>query len=288
MLTKDEHKLLRPWHFAAISTFVLVVLCPPELRAQTPTYTGSFQARLSEKEQMLTDPNAATIRYLQSDTNFQRKVSLSTPFVELTNDSLDDSILEFRMTIGDERFNFSNMFLGDYALIGKTTSGIEIDPSIVEDGNELIIAFPNGLLAGETVRFRIDLDPDDPDEFGTSYPDYRTVLFNSANMAMVQATYDIDTLSVESDWVPFMISSTELEVVEAGSVASAGGCCCSFGGGATAGRGGQPLYNPEYTVATGGGSPAAPEPGSVVLSLIALLGGLGVSRQQRLSHGRLS
>jgi hypothetical protein len=266
MLTLDRHKLLRLACPAAVLAFVFVVLGPLALRAQADeTDLFKYLVGLSEKEKMLADPNAATIQYLQTDTTFQRLVSRSTPFLQVKNDGSEDSIVELRLTIGDDSYHFGNTFLDAFAVVGKTTPGIAITPSVEQDGDVLVVGFDEGLHAGDFVRFRIDLD----DDAGKIlYPDYRTVFFGSATQAMVQVKYE--GMPEPTDWVPF-----EHMDQESATVGSSGSCCCSFGG-----------SDPLYRFTASGVISAVPEPGSIVLCVVGVLGGIGVHRRYRARAAR--
>src|SRR5690606_10670586 len=90
------------------------------------------------------------------------------------------SITQFKMTIGDDQFQFGNALMGMYAKLGKDTPGYSLSSTVEDGGDTLVVNILNGGLApGETVNFQIDLDVD-PAYAGVFYmhPDYRTVLFD--------------------------------------------------------------------------------------------------------------
>lgn len=172
--------------------FARILLLTPFLMlwhhvAQAATITtgeavASFTVKLSEKEAVLMDPDDPTVQKVAMwDHPFQRIADRNMPWIEITNESDSTSqITQFLMTIGDIDFNFSDVHFGDLVMpsdhnpadVGLTAS---VEPSGPEAGNQLMVNF-TGFDPGETVRFRIDIDPDDPDAF--PHPDFRRVLFD--------------------------------------------------------------------------------------------------------------
>jgi len=102
------------------------------------------------------------------------------PTICLTNESATASISQFKMTIGDDQFNFGNSFFGTYAKLGKDTPGFSLTSTTENNGDTLVVNFLNGGVApGATVNFLFDIDVDA--QFAASFykfPDYRTVLFD--------------------------------------------------------------------------------------------------------------
>ncbi|MCO6046277.1 PEP-CTERM sorting domain-containing protein [Aeoliella sp. ICT_H6.2] len=123
------------------------------------------------------------MKYSMWDTPYQRIRNRSMPWVEVEN--LSDStgnLTEFSMTIGDEDYNFTDATYGTFALLSDSTPDVLIQ-SVVSTGDLLTVTFGNGGLApGETVRFGIDLAPDDDVEGLFPHPDFRLVLFDMNNM----------------------------------------------------------------------------------------------------------
>lgn len=140
-----------------------------------------------------------------------RRAARMMPFVEITNlASSTGNLTEFRMSIGDTAFNFSNALLGVYVTPGVMDSlpinVPDLDFSIasatvVTDqgallGDELLITFGNGGLApGETARFRVYLAAD---AGNTTMPDFREIFGNANAQNFVDPTDDFDTNSVFS------------------------------------------------------------------------------------------
>ena len=88
----------------------------------------------------------------------------------------DTVITRYMMTIGNEAFHFSNETFDDYIFRSTTDKpDMALIASVADDGNQLIVDIPGGLLAGEIARFRVDIAPDDPEAF--AYPDFRLVFF---------------------------------------------------------------------------------------------------------------
>lgn len=119
------------------------------------------------------------------------------PFIELANEDTDTlNITEFRFSIGDTNYNFSNEFFnkhktnssgipvtGEYALLGESTPGIPMSSSLADGGDTLVISFGNGGLApGQTVRFQVDINADDPSDNDMMYfAPYTEVFFNNGD-----------------------------------------------------------------------------------------------------------
>ena len=140
----------------------------------------AYDFALSEKELVLAHPDDHFIEMREAwDQPHQRIAARNMPFIELRNSSNDEDarITEFRISIGDTDFEFSNDMYGEYAIRGDTSSdGVSIESSTVQDNGELLIVNIDGLDPGEVLRFRIEIDPKANDVF--PYPDFRTVLFD--------------------------------------------------------------------------------------------------------------
>lgn len=144
-----------------------------------------FELCLSSKEAVLENPDDMMImKYSAWDVAAQRIADRNMPFLELTNNSNSEApITEFNMTIGDTRFNFSDVFFGDFIRLGDSTPGFDLQAS-TENGDlpgdmlRVVINPGVGLLPGETVRFRVDIgvDPGFPDLF--PHQDFRLVFFD--------------------------------------------------------------------------------------------------------------
>jgi hypothetical protein len=157
-----------------------VCSCTP---VQAQLNFGAFTLKFTEKEMNLEHPSDMDWqKYLMWDLPFQRMNDRNMPYLELTNHSDSSApITEFHLTIGDERFNFTDKNMGEFAKLAKTTNNFDIDSSTLNGaGDELIVDINNGGLSpGQTIRFRIDLEVDDAykGQF-FAHPDYRTVLFD--------------------------------------------------------------------------------------------------------------
>lgn len=174
-LRRDSHSIRQ----IAGMTLALALLCTLTAGAMAQVGTvASFSLNLSSSEQILANPNDPTVMHFQSwDSPLTRIIERNMPFLELTNSATSTvNLTEFRFTIGDTNYNFGNGFLGDYAVLGTTTPGIDFNA--VSGGDELVMQFNNGGLApGETVRFQVDIDAD-PGFMTFAHPDYRTVFFD--------------------------------------------------------------------------------------------------------------
>lgn len=140
-----------------------------------------FVLSMSAKEMVLESPNDPMVmKYSAWDTPTQRIADLNMPFLELTNDANSDApITEFDMTIGDTTFNFSNVYFGDYIRLGDSTPGFNLQATTADDGDLLKVQILNGgLLPGQTVRFRVDIDVDPGNPGIFPHQDFRKVFFD--------------------------------------------------------------------------------------------------------------
>lgn len=164
------------WGALCIATMLILGAAADRSAAQD-TIT-SFTISLSSSEQVLAFPEDDLVMHYQSwDSPLQRVIERNMPFIEVANSATStENITEFRLTIGDEDFNFADGMLGAFAVIGETTPNISIDNT--SGGDVLVVTFEDeGIAPGEAARFQIDIDAD-PDVTSFVYPDYRTVLFD--------------------------------------------------------------------------------------------------------------
>jgi hypothetical protein len=147
----------------------------------------SWSLRLSEKEGELEhtgDPMWS--KWLMWDIGYQRMVDRNMPYIEIMNAATSvDPITQFHLTIGDNRFNFAPVTGSNVAVVGSTTPTAVVNGSTTNNGDELVVNFGNGgILPGQIARFKIKLGVDPSfaatyaASFGSSLPDYRTVLFD--------------------------------------------------------------------------------------------------------------
>jgi hypothetical protein len=176
----QKFRALRNGPIAAASlALVALALCAAPARAVITDTDWSL--RISEREKAFRPAtDVMAMKALMWEMPYSRMAARNVPFICLTNESATASITQFKMTIGDEQFNFGNSIFGTYAKLGKEFPTLNIASSIQDGGNTLIVDFLNGGLApGQTVDFQIDLDIDA--QFAGAFykhPDYRTVLFD--------------------------------------------------------------------------------------------------------------
>ncbi|MEM6328957.1 MAG: PEP-CTERM sorting domain-containing protein [Planctomycetota bacterium] len=143
--------------------------------------TGSFSFAVSPSEPVLVAPDDPVVQHIESwDSPLMRIIKRSRPFIEIVNTSDEGvQLTEFRMTIGDADFNFSDDFFGAFTVLGDSTPGVDISSTTEMGGDELVISFGGGGLApGEVVRFQVDIDGDPGVPGMFIHPDYRTVFFD--------------------------------------------------------------------------------------------------------------
>jgi len=165
---------------AALATFVSL--------ASDATAQDSWSLRLSEKEGELAhtgDPMWS--KWLMWDIGFQRMKDRNSPYFEITNAASSvDPITQVHITVGDNRFNFAPVNGSDLVALGSTTPGFTLSSNTLSNlGDELVVNIGGaGLAPGESVRFKVKLGIDPSfaanyaASFGSSLPDYRTVLFD--------------------------------------------------------------------------------------------------------------
>jgi len=248
---------------------------------------NSYTANFSEKELKLSHPvDSAWEKWFQSDIGYQRMVERNSPFVELVNDATSTSpITEFHLTIGDNRFNFTPVVGTDLVQLGRTTPGFALTSSTTTGGDDLVVNIGGGgLLPGQALKFKIKLGIDPSfdaaykSSFGSSLPDYRTVLFDMNGVNVYDGTTDKSSADNAAAYVIFtpggksdttVFPDEDVAVSQYFNNNLRGGCCCA----------GDPvnLFTLEGTV-------PIPEPGSLALVMLGIAGfsRLG-SRNRRLA-----
>ena len=160
----------------------------------TPAIANAATINLSSLETVLENPDPHTnpvINYAACVGWMTEVIEHNTPFIEIANGVADQAISMFKMTIGDTRYQFSNIFSGkeftnawnipangEYALLGLSTPGIHFTTTIEDGGDTLVVDFgPGGLLPGQTVRFQVDIDMDPGSQGTLMYAAYSSVFF---------------------------------------------------------------------------------------------------------------
>jgi hypothetical protein len=139
---------------------------------------ASYTVKFSEKEAVLIDPGDMFAEKVAGwDHPFQRIADRNMPWIEITNEGESTGqITQFLLTIGDADFHFSDDHFGALIMPSDSNpSDIGIDADTQSNDDQLVVNLTD-FEPGERVRFRIDLDPDDPDAF--PHPDFRRVLFD--------------------------------------------------------------------------------------------------------------
>jgi hypothetical protein len=223
-----------------------------------------FEIKISEKELKLAFPNDPSWEsWLEGDLGFQRMIARSMPFIEITNTGTDP-IVEFHLSIANEkcspsgictgnestRFNYAPVQGNEFAVLGRTSpEAVSLTSTINATRDELILNLGGGgLAAGETFRFKINLDVDPNFAaqfkalFGDSQPDFRTVLFdmngtNVYNNDVVQVTSadnakawvvtdPAEGSNITSDPIIFEDPNVDPEVASIINDRLRSGCCC--------------------------------------------------------------
>jgi hypothetical protein len=145
------------------------------------------------------------------DTAEVRRANRMMPWIEITNNpESTGNLTQFRMSIGDTNFHFTDDMMGVYAMeASKITLPVNVpdldftilSAQVVTDqgalpGDELLVTFGNGGLApGQTARFRVFLHAD-PGVI--TMPDFREIFGNANPTNTVNPNDDFDTNSVIS------------------------------------------------------------------------------------------
>lgn len=191
---------------------------------------GAATINFSSLETVLANPGDTQSKMSALWTGWATQLyEYNMPFIELANEPLAPfPIAEFRMSIGDTNYNFSNVFFrkedtnsypfpanGEYAITGFSTPNIEFDTRVEEGGNVLVVDFRGrgGLRQGEVVRFQVDIDRDASGPGMLMFADFPTVFFNpnggsdTTGNSVLTLSY-IGTNQTTSDVLPnFPISS---------------------------------------------------------------------------------
>ena len=140
--------------------------------------TAAYTVNISSKELVLESPNDPNAQLnAMWDNPYQRIADRNMPWVEVVNavESTSD-ITQYIMSIGDEAFHFSDAHFGSLIMESDTDSaGVSLVANVINGGDTLVIDIA-GLNPGDTARFRVDIDPDDPAAF--PHPDFRLVFFD--------------------------------------------------------------------------------------------------------------
>ncbi len=266
-----------PLAVAALMLFTISV-CLRAAPAQAEITDAAWSLKISEREMAFRPAtDVMAMKSLMWDLPFSRMFARSMPFISLTNESASASITEFQMTIGDEQFHFKNELMGMYAKLGKESpTSLGLSSSVLEGGDKLVVNFLNGGLApGQTIHFQFDIGVDA--EFANvffQHPDYRTVLFdmNGDNLYNV-AGIDNDLSSDDNSQVTLKFAQSGMPSVSIGPVAFDDPFVvdgsASFVN-ANLARYGQ--SDPIRTFNLSGSGGVIPEPGSIALAVIGLLG----------------
>jgi hypothetical protein len=269
---------------AVLAIALATLICAP---AQAELNFGAFTLKFTEKEMNLEHPtDMQWQKYLMWDLPFQRMNDRNMPYLELTNDADSTAPLtEFHLTIGDNRFKFTDKNMGEFAMAGSTTKEISLTSSTVNNlGDELVVQIGNGgLKPGELVRFKIDLDVDAAfaGQF-FAHPDYRTVLFdmNGLNVydGFLQQVSSNDNAKASAIFDPASGANFSVGPWAIADETVAGAAADFFNNNYRRYRDMDPIR----TFLIAGEGSVIPEPTSVVLTVLGLVGGLVcVTRSRR-------
>jgi hypothetical protein len=181
MFCSNSHRCSRVGPRLAIWLLALTTIFLGTTPAKAVINDTDWSLKISERELAFRPASdAMAMKTLMWDLPASRRSARNLPTICLTNESATAAISQFKMTIGDDQFHFGDSFFGAFAKLGKDTPGISLSSTTENDGDTLVVNFLNGGVApGQTVNFLFDIDVDA--EFAGSFyqfPDYRTVLFD--------------------------------------------------------------------------------------------------------------
>jgi hypothetical protein len=166
---------------------ILALIVCTTLARRSDAIVQPWQLSISEKEGELVHAGDMTWgNWLMWDTAYERMIDRNMPYLELKNNSANP-ITELHLTIGDSRFNFAPVTGSALTALGSSTPGFTLNSSTSMGGNQLDVTFGSGLGSGSTIRFKIKIGVDSgfasqyASQFGSSLPDFRTVLFDNIN-----------------------------------------------------------------------------------------------------------
>ena len=176
----------------AICLFAFVTACGNQALQAASVNFSSIEIALADPDDKMGVMNALW-------GGWQTQVyEYNMPFIELANGSDETlNISEFRMSIGDTNYQFSNEFMhkdktnaapfpanGEYAILGYSTPDIPITSTVENGGDVLVVSFGNGgLKPGEVVRFQVDINADNLDPGMMYFAPYTEVFFNKDGIA---------------------------------------------------------------------------------------------------------
>ncbi|MEM9186696.1 MAG: PEP-CTERM sorting domain-containing protein [Planctomycetota bacterium] len=272
-------KPARPSFFVAAVLTALAVC----LGARSADAQQAFSFAASSEEMLLAYPDDMMVqKIVEWQSPLVRAINQSRPFLQVTNSTggsvMPANIETFTITIGDTAFNFGDAVLGDFAVLGDTsTDGVIIESvTPLNNGDAIQVKFGNGGLApGEVARFQVDIDHDDPGAGGFVYPDFRSVFYDVVEEGSPTSTADnsqITAVFVEGADTLDLSTTLPDQTVPVGSIGSSVIVNSFFSYGTEV-----PLDNFEIPPVE------IPEPATMVLSVLGLLGCISGFTRRRLS-----
>jgi hypothetical protein len=235
--------------------------------------TEPYSLSISESQAVLANPGNDLVAAMAAlTTGHELAIERSEPYFLLTNTSAassEGSIVQFQMSIGDtaDQFRFVEI------MTSASTAGVQlVSSSLGTNNQELTLEF-TGLPTGASVEFRVGLAPTDPS--ANPLVDYAHVFFNNGSGGAQNAVTTVDFSN------PSLSSSSTLSeqaaVAAASALTTSANCNCgNLGVGVQA-------FNFQPGTGGGTGPVLTPEPSSIVLLGLGLVGLVSVAWRKRRS-----
>jgi len=194
-----------PWVFAAAA----IALASNAPRASAEILGTNYSVYVAPSERVLAAVGTAQFDQVlleeSCDNPHLRVRARNKPSIMITNgDSASAPITSFSLQINEGPYFFgdgdsdSDNFTGFIReSIFYTDDGVSVTGSSVSaDGAELTVLL-DGLTAGKSVIFSVDIDADDPDMF--PFPDYRTAFFGAPLTSIADPTAPASFAATYSD-----------------------------------------------------------------------------------------
>jgi PEP-CTERM motif-containing protein len=278
-------RLTRSLCLVAVMASALAVTNLPA-KAVASSLSSSYTINFAESTRLLNalgTPNEQIVQKEESCDNPHARVrARNRPGVKISNSETSvGNLSSFTIEIKKTAYLFGT---GDSPLDGFYDQYIRTSPysdegvditgsSVSEDGRELTINF-DGLAAGKSVIFRVDLDTNDDSIF--PFPDFRNVLFGNSDGSGMRATTSATFLSEAGSAITPKTLLTKISELDQKQIVYWEGNVRPYS-----------VIDPVIPQG-GGGTTEIPEPTSAMLLLAGVVGAFAVWRKRQEGLGARS